>query len=398
MSRLEDRLRDAYRSATDTVAPETIRGLHETVTPRSRSAGPAARWRRLVLIPLGAAAVVTVIAVLAAVVLPRALDQARNDHTQGTASATAPKFLIDDSTGAFPLEVRSATTGTLVAQIAMPAGIPSDGDRTYITDVATADGRHYLVAFYQNPCRSWVYKFQLNGQGQPSTVTPFTAVPPTRSELYGLTVSRNGQMVGYTTTACMGQKPAPASYVAVTNVRTGKTTQWSIPATTSVEGVSLTADGSLLCYSLQFNPSMVGVISTGAAPGSAADRGRTVVRADQFGASEWISYAAISPDGKSVYFTTYVQGGGGPWTGQVRVVDLATGRSRVIHAPAGQPGLITADPSVQHLLLQIQPTGPNPLKPTGPNPLKLARLDLATGAVTYLPSAWIGSSGAVITW
>ena len=42
--RLEDRLRDAYRGAADTVTPQTVRGLYEPVTPRTRparAAGPA---------------------------------------------------------------------------------------------------------------------------------------------------------------------------------------------------------------------------------------------------------------------------------------------------------------------------------------------------------------------
>ncbi len=146
----------------------------------------------------------------------------------------------------------------------------------------------------------------------------------------------------------------------------------------------------MLCYSLQENPSMVGVIPTSAAPGSAAARGRTVVRAAQFGPSVWISFAAISPDGHAVYFATYPEPPTAPWVGQVRVVDLATGKSRVVHTPAGQPGLITDDPSVRHLLLQIQAQGTNSLR--------LASLDLATGYITYLPSGWLASMGDVITW
>jgi len=188
----------------------------------------------------------------------------------------------------------------------------------------------------------------------------------------------------------MGQKPQRPSYLAVTNVGTGKTTQWSVPARAAIDNVSLTADGSVLCYSLQENPTMVGVIPTSAAPGSAAARGRTVVRAAQFGPSVWIAFAAISPDGHAVYFATYPEPPTAPWVGQVRVVDLATGKSRVVHAPAGQPGLITADPSVRHLLLQVQAKGTNSVK--------LAGLDLATGHVTYLPSGWLASLGDVITW
>ena len=70
----------------------------------------------------------------------------------------------------------------------------------------------------------------------------------------------------------------------------------------------------------------------------------------------------------------------------VRALDLATGRSRVVYTPAGQPDLVTADPAVGHMLLQIQQRG----TPT----VTLARLDLATGRVTYLPSAWTGPLGA----
>jgi len=110
-----------------------------------------------------------------------------------------------------------------------------------------------------------------------------------------------------------------------------------------------------------------------------------MVRAAQFGSSEWISFAAISPDGHAVYFTTYPESPYRSWAGQVRVVDLATGRSRVVHASAGKPGLITVDPSVRHLLLQIQSKGTNSLK--------LVSIDLATGHVTYLPSAWLGFLG-----
>lgn len=389
MSRLEDRLRDAYRGAADTVTPGSIRGLDEPVTPRSRSAGAAPRWGRGVLVPLAAAAAVTVIAVLAAVVLPQGSAQNQNQPSLGPAAPAEPKFLIDDSTGTSPLTVRNAATGAVVARITLPTEPGRNPARTYVTSVATGNGHTYLAAVYSNPCRSWLYQFQLSGQGQPSAVTPFAALRTTGTELYGLAVSSNGQMIAYATVACMGQKPHP-SYVAVTNVGTGQTTQWTIPASNSVDNVSLTADGSLLCYSLQLNPSVVRVIPTSAAPGSAAARGRTVVQAAQFGMSQWISFAAISRDGHAVYFTTYPEPPTSPWLGQVRVVDLATGRFRVVHTPAGQPGLITADPSVRHLLLQIQ----SKATPS----MKLASLDLAAGTVTYLPSAWIGSIGDVITW
>jgi hypothetical protein len=55
-----------------------------------------------------------------------------------------------------------------------------------------------------------------------------------------------------------------------------------------------------------------------------------------------------------------------------------------------EPASVTADPAVDHFLLRIM---------QGQTwQVSLARLDLATGHVTDLPSGWIGQLGAVITW
>jgi hypothetical protein len=373
VSRLEERLRDAYRDEAGAVTPESIFGLGEAIaaqsarTPRSARSGRAPRWSRW-LTPLAAAAAVALIVVVAAVAIPHGTGQ-----PQATAGAP-PKFLIDDATGVSPLAVRNATTGALVARVTVPPGYPGGNSRTYITGVATSNGRDYLVAEYANPCRSWIYQFSLNSAGQPSALTPFAALPTVPSELYGLTVSGNGQMVGFTATACMGAKAQP-NYVGITNIRTGHTTRWTTPSGNSVDAVSLTADGKQLCYSLQGEgpPSLVRVIPASAAPGSAAGLGRTVARPQ---AGHWISFSAISADGSKVYFSDVPEAT--LINGQIRVTDLATGRSRVVYAPAGEPGLITSDPGVRHLLLQVGEEAPQPGR--------LVRLNLATGTTTDLPS------------
>ena len=376
MSRLEERLRAAYRDEAGSVSPESIRRLGEAIEARARRparSGRTRRWGRW-LAPLAAAAAVAVIVVVAAVAVPRDTGPSRSAATgtpTGTptaaAPAGAPEFLIDNATGVSPLLVRNATTGALVARVMVPQGYPGGNSRTYITDVATGNGRDYLVAEVANPCRSWIYRFRLDRAGHPSAVTPFAALPTVRSELYDLTVSGDGQMVGFTTTACMGAKAQP-NYLGVTNVGTGHTTRWTAPSRNSVNGVSLTADGSQLCYSLQGEgpPSLVRVIPTSAAPGDAAGLGRTVARAPS---GRWISFAAISAGGAQVYFSSFTQNG--PMTGQIRATDLATGRSRVVYAPAGQPGLITSDAGARYLLLQ-------------PGGQKLLRLDLTTGKTTDL--------------
>jgi hypothetical protein len=89
MSKLEARLRDAYRDEADTVTPEGIRGLGEAIAARSQWSAPsgrpwrAQRWGRW-LVPLAAAAAVAVIVVVAAVAVPR-------DAGQSPPKATGPR-------------------------------------------------------------------------------------------------------------------------------------------------------------------------------------------------------------------------------------------------------------------------------------------------------------------
>lgn len=403
MSRLEDRLRDAYQDAAGSVTPGSVRGLEERIARRARPGrrrgSRASRWGRI-LAPLAAAAAVVAIVVLTAVALRPNPNPSPGQPGHGRVSAAEPKFLVTVSQGNSPaLQVRNVATGAFVAQVSLPDPDLAPGDHVDPVTVATADGRHYLVAIYGNSCRSWLYQFQLNDRGQPSAVTTFAALPTVSAELSNLTISANGQMIGYSTLArCPGATPQPP-YLAVTNVHTGRTTRWTAPgndANGAIVSVSLTADGGELCYASQQSPSVVRVIPTSAAPGSAADRGRTVARAAQFGGSEWVLFAAITPDGKAVYFTTYPERFAGEWAGQVRDLDLATGRSRIVYAPAGLPGAVTADPLVRHLLLQIEVKAKPSLSPPPP---KLASLDLTTGKVTYLPNGWLGRMlMSVIRW
>jgi hypothetical protein len=405
VSRLEERLRDTYWGEALTVTPEGIRRLGEAIEAqaqqpaRSGRSRPPSRWGRRGrwvrwLAPLAAAAAVAVIVVVAAVTVPRGPGPSRSGAT-GTAIATptvtptvtptagpavgAPTFLIDDATGMPLLRVRNATTGALVAQVALPRQYPGGNSRTFIGAVATGNGRDYIVAEYANPCRSWLYQFSLDSGGHASAVTPFAPLPTVRSELYGLTVSANGQMVGFTTTACQGAKAQP-NYVGVTNIATGHTTRWTTPSRNSVDSVSLTADGKELCYSLQLDASVVRVIPTGAAPGIAADLGRIVVRA---AAGRWVALSQISADGSEVYYSDYTEatlGNHKPMTGQIRAMDLATGRSRLIYTPkgGGGPGVMTFDSSARYLVMQVFEDAQHPAR--------LVRLDLVTGKVAYLPS------------
>jgi hypothetical protein len=347
------------------------------------------RWRR------AWAAGTPVLAAAVAVVVALGVGAGTARRASGPASAAgqpALKFAVADSTGFSPLQVRDVTTGAVVAQVSLPTepgtrafGQHTPDGRTYVGSVATGNGRTYVVALYRpDPCRSWLYQFGVNSHGQPTAVTPLRTRPTIAGAVvYDLAVSGNGQVLGFASassgTACTVPKAEP-SHVGIMNIATGHMKEWTVLTSNSAEGVSLSANGSLLLYSLQLGPSVARIIPASAPPGQAADRGRTVARAAQFGRSQWISFAAISPDGSTVCFSVYPPGGGGP--GRIYVTDLATGHARLVASGATYPGLIASDPAVHQLLLHM--------------PDNLARLDLSTGKLTYL-ARWNGFIGR-ITW
>jgi hypothetical protein len=418
VSRLEDRLREAYQGAAATVTPGTSPDLDDLDIVSTWPARPRGRRPRRVLIPAAAAAAVAAIALLAAVILPLALGQPR----PATPAPGTPVYqIVNDD---FSIQVRNATSQQLTAQVELghfftlggrsaPQGnlLPlvkppaePDGQRPpsgkdletlAITSVNDLDGGHlYVVELRrENPLRSWLYQFRLNGQGQPSALVPFAPLPTVTGDLR-VTFSGNGRVLAY-----VSDCPAPArgrQCVSVMGIATGQTRSWQIPRGYSFGSWSLDNEGSLLEYGFApglENSTRIGVLRTGAPPGNLISRGRTVAQAAKFGRTDTISFSAITPDGRSVYFSTYPRNDGhrsfAQLTGQLRVLDLVTGRTRLVTANAGQPGLITADPSVRYALLQIQ--GYNA-------PLKLFRLDLANGQRTELPSDWLGSNGSVIIW
>jgi Tol biopolymer transport system component len=290
--------------------------------------------------------------------------------------------------------VRNATTGALVAQIMPPQ---SDLD---FSGLATGDGHTFVATLWLaagGSCKTWLYQFTLNGQGQPSVLTPFAALPETSQQLNGLAVSQNGQTLAYLTTGCPSRAVAD---LVVLNIATRQTRQWTVPERNSIGSLSLTANGNLLAYSdplIKFVTSALYVLPTDAAPGTAASRSRVVARAAQFGSSAEITSDVITPDGSALYFSTDLTGPalakeGSHETWQLRVADVATGKSRTVKSFAGSRGSVSADPSVRYLLLQLQPA-----LGTASQSVRVARLDIATGQVVYLRAPGIGS-GAGIIW
>jgi hypothetical protein len=390
---LEDRLRDAYRGATETVRPETIRGLDDRATRATVGAGRQQGWRRRALIPLAAATAVAAVAVLAAVLITPTSPGQQPRHHRNTAALAGryPKFFVAMTGNGYSLAVRNATTGALVARVSPP--------RPGLTfaALATGNGRMFVTAMWRaHTCETHLYQFRLTGNGGPTALTPY-AVPVLRQQLVGdIAVSAAGRTFGYYTELC-GNGASKPSYLAVTDLATGHTRRWAVPGQADVGSLSLTASGRLLGYNIALTKlfaSVARVIPTDAAPGTAAQRSRTVARATQFGQSDEINADVITPDGGALYFSTNLTGAAlaNRLAWQLRMTDLATGRSHVAATFAGLPFALRIDPSGRYLLLQSE-LGRNLSSP------RLARLDIATGQVKYLPAAWVGpDQAATIAW
>jgi hypothetical protein len=405
VSRIEERLREAFNADTQTIRPGTIRDLDDLAAGRSRPAGRKAHRRARFVVPLTAAAAVSVVAVVMALVVPRLLPGQRQHglasvrspgHSRSAPAATVPyaEFFVALTGDGTSLGVGNATTGAMVARVMPPRpGLDFSG-------LAAGNGHTFVATLWRaadGSCKTWLYRFTLNDKGQPSALTPFAALPETSQLLGGLALSQNGQKLAYLTTGCPGSSVA---YLAVMSIATGQTRQWAVPERNSTGSLSLTANGKLLAYGaglIKFVTSAESVLPTDSAAGTAAERSRLVAKAAQFGSSAEINSGVITPDGAALYFTTNLTGSalaneGSHERWQLRVTDLATGQSHAVTSFAGFTGSVSADPSGRYLLLQLQPTLGSTSPPAAPS-VRLARLDIATGQVTYLHAAWLGSGG-----
>jgi hypothetical protein len=418
---MEDRLRDAYREAAQTIAPHTVRRLNEqTIQITTASSRWDRRRSRRVMIPLTAAASVAIAVVLAAVVVPRALSasagQHRENHVTIAAGSLASRFVIaiTSTVSSSSMVVHSAATGAVVAHIRPPQ------PGMYFANLATGNGRTFVAVLWRpRVCRSWLYQFRLNGAGRPSALIPYR-LPSITEQLGSIAVSKDTGTFAYLGENCADPAAATPSDLAVMNVATKRTRQWTIPIQADVLSLSLTATGSVLAYNVETTKqfgSMALLLPTNAPPGTAIERSRIIVRATQFGRAEEISSDVITPDGRELYFTTNRIGDPSAATWQLRVASVATGRSRILQAGSGSPYPFSANPAVSKLLILIQPStvpvpSPSPVpsgqhtavptpspvgRPTpvpSPSPIlpssfQLAMIDLSAGTITFLnSSAW----------
>jgi hypothetical protein len=371
VSTLEDRLRDAYRAAAETVRPETLT-LRPSLPGRDRRS--RSRW----LVPLAAAAAVIAVVCAVAVLLPRATP----GPGTGQASRTTPDYFVALKVTQHPyMFVVNATTGDPGARISLPFSA------TDLDAVATSDGRTFVVAATQpGQCRTALYRFRLSTNGMPTPITPFTTVAGIVPNAWAMAVSGNGQ-IAYYAPVC-GQSPrvaVPREFLAVVNTVTGQAKRWTFtnPAGRIAAGLSLSADGRIVGYGDV-------VLDTSAAPGSLADHMRFVPTGGSLPGD-----LAVAPDGQAAYVVTSRTAS--DW--QLRAFDLATWHTRLVRSFPGTPSplaAITLDPTGRYLLAQSGWQAEPAKSGFRPGPARLDRLDLATGRVTRLNASW--ATDSAIAW
>ena len=386
MNPLEDRLRDAYRAAAETVRPQTVlpagigRRHRRDRRPARRARARLSRGR--LLVPLAAAAAVTAVVVGASALAPHAAP--RPPRTTPVAGGRTPRFFVAlDWTTHPSLFVVNAATGARKAGISLP--FAASGPR----GVATGDGRTFVVAAPEpGACRTFLYRFALTARGTSTALTRFATVPGLIESPWDMAMAGNGRTIAYDTLAC-GQ--ARRGYLAVVNAATGQIRRWTFEsgagrgpqALTEPADVSLSADGRAVAF-------RDWVVRTDAAPGSLVRRGRPVVRNGELGASTILGGLEIAPDGTTVYFDTFRvrhdKPAGRNW--QLRAFDLATGRTHLVRSipgSQGTPAAVAPDPAGRNLMIEYVPRA---------GATRLARLDVATGQLTRL-TAWRLTEAAV---
>ena len=391
MNAVEDRLRDAYRAAAETVRPEPVlaagvRGLHAGEPRRARRPRRRPARGRL-LIPVAAAAAVTAVAVAASLLGSHA---ARGPGHGGPATGAGgtPAFFVTLNWTTHPsMVVVNARTGARGTTIRLPFRA------TALTGVATGDGRTFVAAARTAACRTSLYRFGVSPQGKPTALTAFATVPGVIEGPWDIALARDGRTIAYNAATC-GQAPGARAqdqprnaYLAVVNTATGQARRWKFAGDRALPGtgdVSLSADGGVVADGDR-------VLRTDTAPGSLARRGRQVMHSGEFGPSVILGGLEIAPDGKTVYFDTFRVRHGKPVWGnwQLRAFDLATGRTRrvrLLPGTQGTPAAVASDPTGRFLMVEYALRSGT----------RLARLDVASGQLTPLNARWV--LDAAIAW
>jgi hypothetical protein len=243
---MEERVRDAFSVAAETVTAHDLPGL-----PTPAGASWAARGRRgrtprariHALVPAAAAACVAVIAVTATLVVPKLL---AGQSGAAAGLAGAPRFFagVTEEPQHNVLNIYRSATGRVVASVPAPrpdhvfeAVARLGGDRTYVAAAVTSSGA----------CTTQLYRFTVDPGGRPGGLTPLP-VPQITGVVMELVGSADGNVLAYK----VAGRCAPHQLTGVIHLATRQVTTWSYGKgglQPPLDGnLSLTANGSALGF------------------------------------------------------------------------------------------------------------------------------------------------------
>jgi hypothetical protein len=245
---MEERVRDAFDAAAETVTARDLPGLP---TPAGRSwvarglLGSAPRARIHALVPVAAAACVAVIAVTATLVVPKLLAGPPGGEA-AAGLAGAPRFFAGVTENPQPkvLNIYRSATGRVVASFRPPRP-----DHLFEAVARLGNDRTYVVAAVTSSraCTTRLYRFTINPGGRPSGLTPLP-VPQITGVVMELAGSADGKVLAYK----VGGRCAPHLLTGVIHLATRQITTWSYGAgglrPPMDADLSLTADGSVLGF------------------------------------------------------------------------------------------------------------------------------------------------------
>ena len=283
MREMEERVRDAFGAAAETVTAQDLPGLP---TPAGRSwptrglRAWAPRMRIHALVPIAAAVCVTVIVVTATVVVPKLLAGPPAGRAGG-----APRFFagVAEAAAGYPpvtvLNIYRSATGRVVATVQPP------GPNHVFAAVSRLGNDHTYVAAAMTSfrgCTTQLYRFSIDAHGRPSGLTPLS-VPRVTGSVMELVSSADGNVLAYTAS---GRCARGHQLTGVIHLVTQRVTTWFDPSGSSGRPTlfgspSLTADGSVLGLlggtDGPYGPEDAWVLPTDSPPGPLTSHARKVL-------------------------------------------------------------------------------------------------------------------------
>ena len=349
---IEERLRDAFTAAGETVQGGAIRGLprpdaapgRARARGRSGARGPARAGTRprasrprpprcygQALVPLAAATAVALIATTMTVIVPKFLaakpgvgSRAAGHpvRTVGAASsgflspgfAAMPRFFVGIRQVSGPpyataLDVFSSVTGRVVSALPLRQLPPGSylqavaalgNDRTFVTAISMGHG--------PGDCHTVLWRFTLTAKGQPTGLRPLPLpeLPGMITYNSSFAASADGRMIAYASNSCTQQF---AGQVVVVHLATAAVRTWDTLLSSPPYSLSLTANGALLGFVSSPDggrrpvsgtvADSAWVLRTGSRRGSLASRDREVPHVPK-----GVSAAVLSRTGATLFAAT----------------------------------------------------------------------------------------------